>query len=155
MKKLLLLVVFLLLGSIAAYGQDCTGAEALKRHIYHPDRLVPTDKGCITVTGTIIAKMPQDDGDIHYRLKLNRGQGTGLINSKNDAKKQHRFLIFEPICVNKIKDNPAARRACRNFRQDVILPNKGDKISVTGIHMLDKEHGWLELHPVTKITVLR
>jgi hypothetical protein len=56
--------------------------------------------------------------------------------------------------VNRIKDNPAAKRACRNFRQNVVLPNKEDKVSITGILMLDTEHGWLELHPVTKITVL-
>lgn len=153
MKKLLFLVLLIPLVSIAAYGQDCTGADALKRHIYNPERLVPTDKGCITVTGKIIAKVPEKDGDFHYRMKLAPGQGTGLINSKNNTTKQKRFLVFEPICIGKVTQK-SARAACRNFHQRITLPNKGDRVSVTGLHVLDNEHGWLEIHPVTKITIL-
>lgn len=153
MKKLLLIALLLPLVSIAAYGQDCSGSDALMKHIYNSDRLVPTDKGCITVIGRIIAKVPEGDGDFHYRLKLSPGQGSGLINKKNNTKKQKRFFIFEPICIGKVKQN-SAKAACRKFHQKITLPNKGDRVSVTGIHVLDKEHGWLEIHPVTAITLL-
>jgi hypothetical protein len=153
MKKLLLLALFLSLTSIAAYGQTCSGSESLMTHIYKPDRLVPTNKGCITVTGTVIAKLPEDDGDFHYRLKLDRGQGSGLVNAKNKTKTQRGFLVFEPICIGKVNQKDA-KAACRKFHQKITIPNKGDRVSVTGIHVLDKKHGWLEIHPVTSIVVL-
>jgi hypothetical protein len=85
MKRLLLLALFLSTCSVAVHGQDCAGADGLKAHIYNPERLVPTAKGCITVTGKIIAKVPEKDGDFHYRMKLDPGQGSGLINSKNGS----------------------------------------------------------------------
>jgi hypothetical protein len=158
MKRLFLLAIlvsgFVLIWGVPAFGQNCSGAATLKTHIYNPDRLVPTEKGCITVTGKIIAKVPEKDGDYHYRMKLDPGQGSGLINSKNNTKKQKRFFIFEPICIGKVTQK-TAKRACRGFHQQITLPNKGDRVSVTGLHMLDEEHGWLEIHPVTKITVLR
>ncbi len=132
MKRLLLLTFLLPLVSIAAYGQTCSGSDQLMTHLYNPTRL-EVAKGCITVRGKVIAKMSQDDGDIHYRLKLDPGQGSGLINKGNDAKNQKRFLIFEPVCVSKIKANGKPNRpalaACRNFRQQVLLPNKGDHIT--------------------------
>jgi hypothetical protein len=34
--------------------------------------------------------VPDADGDFHYRMKLDRGQGRRLINSKNNTKKQKR-----------------------------------------------------------------
>ena len=129
------------------------GSGALKAHIYNPERLVPTEKGCITVTGKILAKVQEDDGDVHYRLRLDRGQGAGLINSKNNTKNFKRFLVFEPICIGKVTQQDA-KAACRRFHQRITLPNKGDRVSVTGLHMLDKQHGWLEIHPVVKITIL-
>ena len=154
MQRLFLFAVFVLVCGGVAYGQDCEGAEALKAHIYNPARLVPTEKGCITVTGKIIAKVPEGDGDFHYRMKLDPGQGRGLINSKNNTTKQKRFLVFEPICIGKVTQK-SAKRACRKFHQQITLPNKGDRVSVTGLHMLDKQHGWLEIHPVVKISVLK
>jgi len=153
MKRLFLFAILVSACGAVVYGQDCSGANGLKPHIYKPERLVPTDKGCITVTGKIIAKLPQDDGDFHYRMKLDPGQGTGLINSKNNTKSQKRFLVFEPLCLVKVKQADA-KAACRKFHQQITLPNKGDRVSVTGIHVLDKKHGWLEIHPVTKIKVL-
>lgn len=156
MKRFLLVAVFLLLPGLlpgaTAYGQDCSEAESLQRHIYKPERLVPV-KGCITLTGQIIARVTEADGDLHYRLKLDEGQGDGLINAKNVTKTQKDFLILEPICIGKVTQ-ASAMRACEGFRQQITLPRKGDRVSVTGIHVLDKEHGWLEIHPVTKITIL-
>lgn len=73
MKRLLLLALFLSACSVTVHAQDCSGADRLKAHIYNPERLVSTEKGCITVTGKIIAKVQEDDGDFHYRMKLDPG----------------------------------------------------------------------------------
>src|SRR6266851_5510540 len=76
MKRVLLLAFLMPLVPVLSYGQSCSGSDALQKHIYHPDRLVD-DKGCITVTGKIMFKKFEDDGDVHYRLKLDAGQGLG------------------------------------------------------------------------------
>lgn len=148
MKKLLLLMLFLPLVSIVTYGQTCD--DTLMKHVYHPDRLV-TQKGCITVTGRVIKKKFEKDGDIHIQLKFDPGQGADLINSKNRSA-QRRALVFEPICAHKVTQADA-KKACKNFYQNITIPNKGDKVSITGMHVLDTEHGWLEIHPVTSVVI--
>jgi hypothetical protein len=151
LKTFLVIVFFLCLSSTLASGQDCSKAPGLMKHVYKPNRLVEK-KGCITVTGVIVKKIKEGDGDFHVRLKLDPGQGGGLINSKN-TRVQGGNLVFEPICVLPVTQK-SAKKACRRWKQRISLPNKGDRIEVTGIHMLDTEHGWLEIHPVTKITLL-
>ena len=151
MKRLVALAFITLLASISAYSQTCTGSATLMKHVYHPARLQEA-KGCVTVTGVIMKKIKEGDGDFHVRLKLDPGQDADLINAKNKSV-QHGFLVFEPICVNKVTQK-SAMKACKNWKQKISLPNVGDHIEVTGIHMLDTEHGWLEIHPVTKIKKL-
>jgi hypothetical protein len=151
MKRILLVLCLVPLAPIAIHAQDCDAATALMKHVYHPDRLVPA-KGCVTVTGVIVKKLKEKDGDFHVRLKLDPGQDADLVNDKNNEI-QGGNLVFEPICVNPVTQN-SAKAACKHFHQKIMLPNKGDRVSVTGMHMLDSEHGWLEIHPVTSITVL-
>lgn len=151
MKRFVLLTILLPLLSVAAYGQDCTGSKALMKHVYHPARLVE-QKGCVTVKGIIMKKVKEKDGDFHVRLKLDSGQDADLINDKNKSI-QGGFLVFEPICVLPVTQ-ASAKKACKGFKQKISLPNVGDHVSVTGIHMLDSEHGWLEIHPVTSIKVI-
>jgi hypothetical protein len=148
MKRLLLLALLISLASIAAYGQDCSGSETLMKHVYHPARLIP-QKGCVTVRGIIKKKIKEGDGDFHVRLLLDSDQPSDLINDKNKSG-QGGFLVFEPICVNPVTQ-ASAKKACKNFKQKINLPNVGDHVEVTGIHMLDNDHGWLEIHPVIKI----
>ncbi len=151
MKKLLLLALLIPLISVAAYGQTCSGSEALMKHVYNPSRLIP-QKGCVTVRGIIRKKIKEGDGDFHVRLELDSDQPTDLINDRNRTG-QGGFLVFEPICVNPVTQ-ASAKKACKNFKQKISLPNVGDHVEVTGIHMLDNDHGWLEIHPVVKITKL-
>lgn len=146
--KYLALLLLLLCVPASIHAQTCTGSKTLMKHVYHPDRLVE-QKGCITVTGVIVKKLKEKDGDFHVRLKLDPGQDADLINDKN-VSAQGGNLVFEPICVNKVTQK-SAMKACKKFHQKISLPNKGDHVEVTGIHMLDTEHGWLEIHPVTKI----
>jgi hypothetical protein len=60
MKRLVLLSLLISVVSITSYDQTCTGSDALQKHIYHPERLVD-EKGCITVTGTVVFKKFEDD----------------------------------------------------------------------------------------------
>lgn len=151
MQRFLYLALLLSLASISAYGQDCSASVKLMKHVYHPNRLVQ-QKGCISVTGVIVKKIKEGDGDFHVRLKLDSGQSADLINDKNKSI-QGGNLIFEPICVNPVTQ-ASAKKACKNFHQGISLPNVGQHVRVTGIHMLDTDHGWLEIHPVTSIEVI-
>ena len=150
MKRLALLVSLLCFTALSTYPQTCTGSKTLMKHVYNPARLVE-QKGCVTVTGVIVKKLKEADGDFHVRLKLDPGQDADLINDRN-KKAQGGNLVFEPICINKVTQK-SAKAACKKFHQIISLPNKGDHVEVTGIHILDQEggHGWLEIHPVTKI----
>ena len=58
--------------------------------------------------------------------------------------------MVEPVCVA-----GSNRAACHDFRQAITVPGVGAYVSVTGVHVLDTTHGWMELHPVTDITVIR
>ncbi len=151
MKKLLFFALLIPLACVSAYGQDCSGSEKLQKHIYHPARLIP-QKGCVTVRGIIKKKIKEGDGDFHVRLLLDSDQPSDLINDRNRTG-QGGFLVFEPICVNPVTQ-ASAKKACKNFKQKISLPNVGDHVEITGIHMLDNDHGWLEIHPVVKITKL-
>ncbi len=131
-------------------GQKCE--NSLAAHVYRPARLQPTGKGCITVAGIIVYRKPEKDGDIHIRVLLARGQAADLINTKNRTA-QHGALVIEPMCQKPPTQRDAVE-VCKGWKQNVIIPTVGDHVQVTGIHVLDKQHGWLELHPVTSIRVI-
>lgn len=48
-----------------------------------------------------------------------------------------------------------AQSACRDFHSPVKVAKDEDKVKVLGCYVLDAEagHGWMEIHPVTKISV--
>lgn len=167
MKRILFVALLTVLASFAAHGQDCSGAAALQKHIYKPERLVE-QKPCITVRGIIRNKASEGDGDYHVRLELDNEQPNGLtkselLNARNlDSKHkgQHGMFVFEPLCVNDVKQD-TAWQACnvknkdpkKHWKQKISLPNDGDHVEVTGVWVLDTDagHGWFEIHPVTKI----
>jgi hypothetical protein len=129
-------------------SQACDGS--LMKHVFHPSRLI-IKKGCITVKGTIRSEKDKPDGDMHVLVQLDPGQATDLVNAKN-LSRQHGFLIVEVIC-QRPSSQSSAERACRDFKQNIKIPPIGTHVSITGVHVLDKDHGWLEIHPVTSIKV--
>ena len=117
MKALLVFLFFVSSASLTGQAQTCTGSVTLMKHVYNPDRLQES-KGCITVTGVIVKKTKERDGDFHVRLKLDPGQGPDLINAKNKSK-QGGALVFEPICVTKVTQK-SAKAACKGFHQVIF-----------------------------------
>jgi hypothetical protein len=117
-----------------AFSQNCSGAAALQKHIYKPQRLVQ-QKPCVTVKGIIRVKIAEGDGDYHVRLELDPDQPKNvLLNARNKAG-QHGFLVFEPICVNDVKQQSAlkacgATSAKKHWKQEISLPNDGDHVEV-------------------------
>lgn len=75
-----------------------------------------------------------------------------MMNEKNRTG-QDGFLVFEVMCAKEVTQE-SARDACLNFTQKLTLPKKGDRVSATEVHVLDTEHGWMEIHPVSRLKIL-
>ncbi|MHB8632341.1 MAG: hypothetical protein ACYDBQ_00040 [Thermoplasmatota archaeon] len=135
---------------------------ALWHHVYHAYRLLnrsvagtaaanaytSIDSACATVTGTVVQVRQEADGDDHIRVALD-GPFAGMTNAENDAR-EGGDLVVEPVCVNPVTQNDAMA-ACALYDNRVTLPLPGDHVSATGDYVLDNDHGWMELHPVTTI----
>lgn len=122
---------------------------SLWNHVYHSYRLTVL-KSCTTVTGTIDHIIHEKDGDTHIRLKLDTAY-TSMLNSKN-VSDQYGDLVLEPVCEESPTQTDAIG-ACTGYRSDVVVPAVGTHVGVNGSYVLDTDHGWNEIHPVTSITV--
>jgi hypothetical protein len=123
---------------------------ALWQHVYHPYRL-HVISACRTVTGTVEDVQQEPDGDTHILLKPDP-RYAGLVNAGN-TRWEHGDLVLEPICAGSVSQADAVA-ACRGFTSRVSSVSAGDRVRVTGSYVLDADHGWMEIHPVSRITVI-
>ncbi|MEO5569741.1 MAG: hypothetical protein ABIT08_02305 [Bacteroidia bacterium] len=164
MKKNIFTVVILLLlhyaGAEKTFAQSSsTAAEmeadgckhSLWKHVYDPSRLEIMDS-CISVTGILKESKAEDDGDQHLLLQLDAGQDE-LLTKKN-YKKKNDDLVLELVCANHIKDKKA-KKACKGFKNNIQVPPVGTHVKVTGSYVIDSHNGWAEIHPVTKMEVVK
>ena len=81
-------------------------------------------------------------------------QFKSLLNDKNISG-QGGYLVVEPVCENPItQKDTLEEHACDNFHQTVFDKTMiGKHVEIIGVYVLDEEHGWNEIHPVTSITV--
>jgi len=106
---------------------------------------------CVTVTGVIATVGSSDDGDIDMQLTLDAGFGN-LLNNGNVTKLNGNLQI-EAICQAPVhSDVPDAQRTCANFSGTVPIPAVGTHVRVTGVYVLDSDHGWMEVHPISVMT---
>lgn len=126
---------------------------SLWNHVYDPERLQVVD-ACRTVTGVITDDHSNDDGDIDIRLAVDPPYAN-LLNGGNISNLSG-HLQTEAICQAPVQSNvPDALRACRNFTGTVPVPPVGTHVQVTGVYTLDKNHGWMELHPISVLSIVR
>jgi len=126
-------------------GNNCD--KKLWNFVYDPTRLEVLDK-CKTVTGVIVEKNADPDGDEHMLLKLDAGQ-ENLLKKKNYTKKDGN-LVIEAVCINHIT-RKIAKGICKGYVNNVYLPKVGDHVKVTGSYVLDTHNGWAEIHPISKV----
>jgi len=93
----------------------------------------------------------EKDGDYHIRVQLDSGQ-ENLINEKNILV-QHGCLVVEIICGCEVSQSDAIE-TCQGYLNNVIVPKIGQHGYFTGSYVYDSEHGWNEIHPVTKIVLI-
>lgn len=128
---------------------DCD--TTLWHYVYNPERLQVVDK-CKTVTGIIEESSADEDGDQHMLLKLDKGQ-EDLLAKKNTKKKQG-DLVIEAVCANKTTLKKVGN-TCNGYINKIQIPKLGDHVKVTGSLVIDTHNGWSEIHPITKIEMLK
>jgi hypothetical protein len=143
----------------APVGSQCDAS--LWDHVYHPQRLI-VQQPCMTVIGTIVdatngkqsdGVRHEGDGDTHGWLKLDPGE-ENLLNAGNISDEGGN-LVFEIVCKFTVKQADA-KAACQGFKDHVILPPVGSHVRITGTYVQDTFHAqWMEIHPVTNITVIQ
>ena len=134
----------MMITAILIFAATCD--PALWAHVYKPQRLTIL-QGCVTITGTIMHRRHEPDGDWHIQFQPDAGE-LDPTNARNDAV-QHGFLVLEPICIGTVKQKDA-KKPCRGTPQ-ITVPTVGEHVRATGSLVLDTSpsHGWIELHPVT------
>ncbi len=123
----------------------------LWKYVYDAQRLQVLDK-CKVVTGVIEETNADEDGDQHMLLRLDKGQ-KDLLTKKNKTKKQG-DLVIEAVCINNIIRKKAIG-ACTGYVNHVQLPGVGDHVKVTGSYVIDTHNGWAEIHPISKIEIIK
>jgi len=124
---------------------------ALWTHVWGPDRLVMISP-CRTATGVVTDMHTNEDGDFDIRLAVDPPYAD-LPNAQNVAQ-LNGHLQLEAICQAPILATDA-QQACGSYRGSLVLPSVGQHISATGPYVLDTNHGWTELHPLSVIRILQ
>ncbi len=128
---------------------DCD--TTLWRYVYNPERLQILDK-CKTVTGVIEESSADEDGDQHMLLRLDNGQ-EDLLTKKNKKKKQG-DLVIEAVCANNTTLKKVGN-TCNGYINKIQIPKLGAHVKVTGSLVIDTHNGWSEIHPITKMEMLK
>lgn len=123
----------------------------LWKHVYEKDRLRVVQE-CTAVEGRVVSLHRASDGDLDIALDPENKSVLNLINVMHARRK----LVVEIICDHTPKNAESdAQVACRDFHPQITIPNVGDRVRVTGAYVTDRDLGWNEVHPVTRIEILR
>jgi len=132
---------------VSLQAESCN--RDLWSHVYEKDRLRIIQE-CTAVGGIVASVHNNSDGDVHIGLDPENKSVLNLVNGMHAQRK----LVVEIVC-----DHPPsvseALAACRDFHSQTTIPKVGDRIRVTGAYVTDRDNGWNEVHPVTRIEILR
>jgi hypothetical protein len=134
--------------AVAGPAPGCRDGDPLE-NVRDPQRLRALRR-CVTATGTVRFAQRENDDDIHISLALDR-KDRHLLNDGNRRKHQG-TLVVEIVPA----DQPGCRtgervRYGRCTGANVRTPRSGERIRVTGPWVLDRPHGWNEIHPAWRI----
>ena len=122
---------------------------ALWKHVYSPERLRVIE-ACTAVEGRVASVHRAVDGDLHIGLDPEQKSTLNLTNVMH----AQRRLIVEVVCDHPpVKNQPGPW--CDGFTSAVAAPTVGDRVRVVGAYVTDRDNGWNEVHPVTRIEILR
>jgi hypothetical protein len=97
---------------------------------------------CETVVGIVhdMSTAKEDDGDYQFNLEVD-SQYKKLLNNANNNQ-VNGMLVIE--IINKDQNSSL-----------VQVPKDGDKIEAIGAWVTDIPHGWNEIHPTWKVSILK
>lgn len=134
---------------------------ALWDHVYNPERLIVKQQ-CISVTGTIVdatngAKADgvrhEADGDTHGWLDVDP-EFKDLLNQGN-LTVEGGNLVFEIVCKFRVTQVDAKPACPLSYHATVQIPPIGSRVRIVGTYVQETNHSkWMEIHPVTSITVI-
>ena len=143
----LIFLIYSVFPASAQIGAPCN--MKFWEHVYTPKRLEIV-RPCAAVRGVVLkSSCNHYDGDRKLYLKLDP-EFENLLNAKNMSA-QRGLLVVEIVCDCKLH----LKHACRGFSNPIHVPKKGDYVEVSGSYVKDLNHGWMEIHPATSITVLK
>jgi len=122
----------------------CINRTNAMQGIHDPERLRIVHQ-CITVTG-IVAEPPiiWSDGDYTFDLIIHNTSKNPVTTIGNKIMKKNRLHI-EIIPIDQQIITKLNNTIC-----------KGDKLTITGIHVIDTDHAqWAEIHPALDIKLLK
>lgn len=125
-------------------------------NVHDPGRLRVIAR-CAVAEGTVTSVHHEPDGDVFTLLRLAPGQAS-LLNQTNRREVDGNLVAEivpadQPGCTVGRSPRPPFGTASFGICTGAALPTPavGEHISVVGPHVLDREHGWLEIHPVWAI----
>jgi hypothetical protein len=134
---------------------------ALWDHVYKRERLAVKQK-CIAVTGTIAdatngkrhdGVRHEGDGDTHGWLTVDP-EFKHLLNAGNMSDEDGN-LVFEIVCKFHVSQDDAKGACPQSYHSPVEIPPVGSHVRIVGAYVQDLNHAkWMEIHPVTSITVI-
>ena len=122
---------------------------ALWKRVYRPERLRVLE-ACTAIEGRVVSLEREGDGDLHIVLDPDQKSVLNLVNAVH----ARGHLVVESVCDH-APAGGAATAACAGFAPQVTIPNTGDRVRVIGVYVTDRDIGWNEIHPVTRIEILR
>jgi hypothetical protein len=137
----------------------CRSGDPLA-NVYSPDRLEVVSP-CSTVGGTVRFVESEYDGDVHIDLEVDPEYRSMLdpVNITN----QHGWLVTEIVpadeagCASGQPPQPPVNGndygICTGL--DLLPPQVGQHVWVTGPFVIDHSHGWTEIHPIWSLTTTK
>ena len=133
--------------SLRLPGDSCNAG--LWKHVYEPERLrVLAD--CTAIEGGVVSLNRGSDGDLHIALDPDDAAVLNLVNALHGQ----RHLVVEIICEHEAERDDI-KAVCAGLAPSVPIPSVGERIRVTGSYVTDRDIGWNEVHPVTRIDKLQ
>ena len=118
-------------------------------HVYEKNRLRIIEE-CTSIEGRVVSLHQSEDGDLHIALDPDAKSVLNLVNAIH----AHRTLVVEAVCDH-TPGGEEAMHACTGFHSQIISPTLGDRVRVTGAYVVDRDNGWTEIHPVSRIESLK